>query len=131
MISIEYITGFFDGEGSLILRFRDDKRYKTGVQITPHINITNSNKDVLDMIQSHYGFGKIYWHKRDCLWYLNIYKIDQLIEFTSSLIPYSIVKEKEKELGVFLNILKMMKVKKHLSSEGLLKIFNLWEARNC
>ena len=124
MTIVEYITGIFDGEGSLIIRFRKDKRYKTGILVDPHINITNSNKEVLEMIQSFFGYGYIYWHERDQLWYLNINKNSQLIDFTETLMPYSIIKKNE--LEIFLQILKLMRQKAHLTFEGLEYINTLW-----
>ena len=124
MITLDYIAGIYDGEGSSIVRFRKDSRYRTGVQIDPHINITNTNKEVLELIKSYFGYGYIYWHKRDELWYYNIYKKDQLIDFTETLIPYTIIKRKE--LEIFLKIMKMMKQKEHLTLSGLEIIHNLW-----
>ncbi len=62
MATIDYIAGFFDGEGSLIIRFKKDKRYKTGMFVEPVINITQKDKHILEIIQQKYG-GKIYYHK--------------------------------------------------------------------
>ena len=38
-ISDQYVAGFFDGEGSCIIRKRKDKRYKKGFQILVKITI--------------------------------------------------------------------------------------------
>ena len=78
-ISLDYIAGILDGEGSIIIRFRRNNKYSTGVHIDPHINISNTNKEVLYLTQSYFGYGYMYWHKRDQLWHFNIYKISQLV----------------------------------------------------
>ena len=124
VITFDYIAGFFDGEGSCIVRFKKDQRYGTGIQVSPWINITSSNRKVLELIRSKFNAGKIYFHKRDKLWHLNIYATDDLLKITSLLLKKTIIKKKK--LGRFLKILKLMKNKEHLTPKGLEKIKMLW-----
>ena len=91
-ISDQYVAGFFDGEGSCIIRKRKDKRYKKGFQILVKITIHNKNKKVLERIKEKFG-GNIYFHKRDKLWYIEIYRKKQIERFIISILPYSIIKK--------------------------------------
>jgi intein-encoded DNA endonuclease-like protein len=122
---IIYFSGLFDGEGSVIVRFRKDNRYENGYQITPWVNLTQKNRDVVDKMVNVFKTGKIYYHKRDNLWHVNIYGINNLISFTEKILPYLIVKKKRCE--VFLKVLELMKEKKHLTKNGLNNIMTLWD----
>ncbi len=123
-ISKEYLAGFFDGEGSLTIRFRKDNRYKNGVQILPRINITQANKEILEKIKRTTKCGNIYFNRRDGTWSLDIYKIDELIKFTKMIKDKVIVKRKS--LEKFYLILLMIKKKQHLDKKNLEKIKRLW-----
>ena len=122
----QYIAGFFDGEGSLILRFKPDNRYKTGIQVGAHINITQKNLEVLKLIQKELKMGKIYFHSRDQLWFLIIYKIEDKMKFVELIKGKLFVKKNELER--FSVILETMKNKEHLSKEGIEKLKMIWFA---
>jgi intein-encoded DNA endonuclease-like protein len=123
-ISLEYIVGFFDGEGSVIIRFKEDQRYVTGIHVEPWINITNSNKPVLELIKSFLKAGTLTFHNRDQLWHFNIRAFEDLLRIIELFIPFSIVKRNK--LESFLKILKLMKNKKHLTPDGIKQIQELW-----
>ncbi len=121
---IIYFAGLFDGEGSLIIRFKKDERYRSGYQVSPWVNITQRNREVLEKMIKIFKMGKIYYHKRDKLWHMNIYGLDNLINFTKHILPYLIIK-KEKCQN-FLKSLEIMKERKHLDSDGLKNLMTLW-----
>jgi len=106
------------------VRFRKDKRYKSGYQISLKINITQKNKKILEEIRNALGYGNIYFHRRDELWYLEIYKLNEIENFVKNIIPYSIIKREK--LNKLLKIIEEVKKKKHLSQRGLKKIKMLW-----
>lgn len=122
----DYLAGFFDGEGSLILRLKKDPRYKLGYQIELHTNITQKDRNVLEMIQKKFGFGKIYFHKRDELWHYNIYKISEIKKFVSAIKGRVVVKKER--LEKFDKCLNIIISKKHLSNNGVKKIMGIWSA---
>ena len=107
-----------------MIRFRKDKRYRTGIQILARINITQSDKKVLEKIKKFTNCGNIYFNKRDNTWSLDIYKIDELIRFTERIKDKVIVKRKI--LKKFYSILLMIKKKEHLDKNKLKKIKMLW-----
>ena len=120
----DYLAGFFDGEGSFIIRFVPDKRYKTGFQVKPRINITQKDKKILLKIQKTFKMGKIYFHNRDKIWYYNIQKFRDMLKFISIMKKRMIVKKNKGEK--FEICLVMIINKEHLTPEGLGKIRMIW-----
>lgn len=60
-ITEQYLAGFFDGEGALLMRSRSDRDGRPAhVQIEAHI--TNNNIDLLHAIQREYG-GRLSNHQ--------------------------------------------------------------------
>ena len=123
----EYIAGFFDGEGSLILRVRKDQRYKNGFQIKPHIDVTQKNPKVLRKIQHELNMGKIYKNSSDDVCHLCIYQTDDIVKFLELIKNHVIVKKAK--LNKFLYCLKMFQNKKHLSQSGFERIKTVWFGR--
>jgi len=121
---MDYLAGFFDGEGSFVLRFIPDKRYKSGFQIRPHINITQKNYDILEKIKQELKMGYIYFHKRDKLWYFNIYNLQDISKFISSIREKVFVKKDR--LVKFEQCIKMMLNKNHLTPESAEKMKMIW-----
>jgi intein-encoded DNA endonuclease-like protein len=115
-----YLAGFFDGEGSLIIRIRPDKRYKTGFQVLLVADITQKSRGVLDLIQENLKMGNIDYHKRDDLYQFRIYKIRDLKKFIPLIADKAIVKRKE--LEKFSRCVEIVSNKKHLTEEGLSEI---------
>ena len=125
-MDFQYIAGFFDGEGSFVIRFKPDERYVTGIQVESHINITQKNLEILKLIQEELKMGKIYFHSRDQLWFLNIYKIGDKMKFVELMKDKLFVKKDK--LEKFSVILEMLKNKQHLSKKGLKKLKMIWSA---
>ena len=121
---MDYLAGFFDGEGSFVLRFIPDKRYKSGFQIRPHINITQKNYDILEKIKQELKMGYIYFHKRDKLWYFNVYNLQDISKFIS-LIKEKVFVKKDR-LVKFEQCIKMMLNKNHLTPESAEKMKMIW-----
>ena len=115
-----YLAGFFDGEGSLIIRIRPDKRYKTGFQVLLVADITQKRREVLDLIQENLKMGNIDYHKRDDLYQFRIYKIRDLKKFIPLIADKAIVKRNE--LEKFSRCVEIVSNKKHLTEEGLSEI---------
>jgi intein-encoded DNA endonuclease-like protein len=119
-----YIAGFFDGEGSLTVRMRRDPRYRSGQQFLLKINITQKNKEVLELIKKKYPAAKLYFHNRDKLWYLEIYQIEEIYRFCAALRGKVVVKATL--LEKFFRVIEEMKKQKHRTRQGANKIKNLW-----
>lgn len=119
-MDLNYVAGFFDGEGSFVVSLKPDKRYVNGVQIDTHINITQKNQEVLKLIQQEFQMGKIYFHSRDKLWHFNIYKLNDKLKFVEMLKNRLFVKQGQ--LKKFSAVLQMLRQKEHLTKEGLNKL---------
>ena len=115
-----YLAGFFDGEGSLSIRIREDKRYRTGFQVLLRADITQKNRKVLELIQENLKMGNIFFNRRDKLYQYHIYRIKDLKKFVSLIIDKVIVKRKE--LEKFSRCVEIVSNKKHLTEEGLNEI---------
>ncbi|MBI4174214.1 MAG: LAGLIDADG family homing endonuclease [Candidatus Aenigmarchaeota archaeon] len=123
-MNLDYLAGFFDGEGSFIVRFVPDKRYRNGFQIHVTINITQKNFEILKTIKNALKMGYISYHKRDNLWHYNIYKKQDVFQFLE-LIKGRVVVKREQLLR-FEHCIKMVCNKEHLNAEGLKKIQMMW-----
>jgi len=120
----EYLAGFFDGEGSFLIKIKKDPRYRSGYQITPKINIAQKDKKLLIEIQKFLGMGNIYIHRTDDLWHFEIYKLNDIEKFLNMI--GSLLKIKKKRQRNFEQCIKMMLKKQHLSKEGCKKIKMIW-----
>ena len=127
MISLDYVAGLFDGEGSIILRLKRDQRYRAGYQLIIKIALHQKNKLILEAFnQSLAVNGRIYYHKRDKLWYLEIYRFEDIKKFVSLVGNKLVIKKPQVEKLV--RILEIVDEKLHLSPEGLTLIRAIWRA---
>ena len=126
-LSLDYIAGFFDGEGSFIVKITRDKRYKSGYHIVVKVAIPQKNKEILEMIKDSLGIeANIYFHSRDKLWYLEIYRLNDVKKFVDKVCPRLILK-KEKCLRLR-KIITLMEKGAHLSPPGIKLIKAAWAA---
>jgi len=97
-----YIAGMIDGEGSICLSLRKDKRHFN--QITPTIQISNNNKEMLEWIQNKLeGIGCIHKGKTNCYIY-EIWTPVIIEKLLYELLPYLLIKGDQAK--VMLNFLK-------------------------
>ena len=115
-----YFSGFFDGEGNLLMRFRPDSRYTTNERMEMRIQIQQKNSDVLTLIQKTTGEGKLKYLEYRDIWEWTVYSKKGLRSICSLVQPYVIVKKSE--LVIFEKILSMYENKDHLTISGLTKI---------
>jgi intein-encoded DNA endonuclease-like protein len=126
-ISLDYIAGLFDGEGSIIVRFKRDRRYRAGYQLVIKITLHQKQRDVLEIIMKKLNIdAHIYYHKRDKLWYLEIYKIHDIEKFALLIGSRSFIKKDSFEK--LIKIISMVKKKLHLSPRGIERIMVAWHA---
>ncbi len=67
MISLEYLAGFIDGEGSLSLSLRKDKKHPTP-DYHVRISISNTCKDILEEIRKDFGGAVFEYPQRNIKW---------------------------------------------------------------
>lgn len=102
MVSIEYLAGIIDGEGTIGINITQNQSIGT-----PRLHITNTNLNLLKTIQKQYG-GKICsrgknkhpekWKEGFQLyWTLK----DGLLKLLKQVYPYLIIKKEQCELSIF------------------------------
>nr|YP_009720821.1 homing endonuclease [Chlorella vulgaris]QGN75010.1 homing endonuclease [Chlorella vulgaris] len=79
-----YITGFSDGEGSLNTSFRKRDDFLLGWKITPVFNISQKQRDILDLIQSTLSCGTIRY-RNDGVW---VYEVENQKSLREIIIPF-------------------------------------------
>lgn len=98
MISLQYIAGFFDGEGHIRLR-RAFSKASNCQFIRTELGITNTNLHILQKIQSQIG-GKIRTrqNKHRPIYFLYWSNLDEVNKVINKLKPYLIIKAKHADL---------------------------------
>ena len=102
MISIQYIAGLFDGEGSLSFtkNHRTDRNgAKNGkIGYSPIITITNQNKVVLNLVKEFFNFGQVSGPREENLCYdFQIRNLSDCIIFLKFVLPFLIIKKEKAE----------------------------------
>ena len=103
-ISIQYIAGFFDGEGGIYVTQKVDKRFGKDILVRNiRCQVTNGDIKVLKMIQQKYG-GIIREKQRERNWkpafYLEIASQKDILKFLQDIEPYLIVKKEQVKLAI-------------------------------
>ena len=105
-LSLQYIAGFLDGEGSIYISRSKCPRTKRGVRYALYIVFSSTNKNILEMIRNSLGgVGCLFsWDsKKNPRWktayYLHI-TCRQAAEVLRKLLPYLILKRPQAELAI-------------------------------
>lgn len=131
-MNLDYIAGFFDGEGSFSIFVRKDERYRTGFHVSLRINMTQKDRNVLNRIQDFLGMGTISFHKSYKLYEYNIHRIKDVKKFIYLIGTKLIVKKNE--LNTFSKCVEIVSNKNHLKKEGLNEVIlikSTLRPRNC
>lgn len=124
MLSLEYIAGLIDGEGSILVSKKRRKENRSGYIFLAYANITNTNKEVLEAIKEvlggyfhlHEGPSKPrksfhYTSKKDC-WRL-VWQGKKACEMLEKLRPFLFIKAKQAD-----NVLELGKVRMNSKNYG-------------
>lgn len=90
-MDINYIAGFFDGEGTVGI-------YGKGAKLRARISISQTNENVLSLIKTNFGYGNVYKvgrtkdHWKDA-WVYAIQDVNEVIDFLTKITPFLIVKK--------------------------------------
>lgn len=148
LIKIGWIIGFVDGEGCFSIHFvkqpdkiekdRVRKGYKVGYQIAHDFVVVQGAKslDSLEILKDFFGVGRIHInrrhdnHKED----LYRYSVGKREDLVKVIIPffekYQLKTSKKKDFDLFKRCISLMNKKKHLFSEGAIKIALMTEKMN-
>lgn len=95
-LQLAYISGFFDGDGCI--SGRSEKGHRRA-----NISIHQKRPEILHWIQKSLGMGHLYHNFTSDLWSWRIAGKKDIEKFIDLILPYSIVKKRELEIGRELN----------------------------
>lgn len=81
-LNLDYIAGFFDGEGSVRICIRKaiwNKSSSFGYFFNPHIDCSQKDREILDLIKSELHMGRVDKQKYGFVWIVN--KRDDCLKF--------------------------------------------------
>lgn len=136
MLNAEYITGLIDGEGSFTVYVYDGKNTnrKRRVRVEPKfcVKFKEEDKSILYDLKKFFKCGNIYLQKDNRLNHKNCYRyeVSKRYDLLNIIIPffkkYPVkLKSKQRDFIIFCKIMKEIELKKHLTSSGLTKLYQL------
>jgi len=141
---IGWITGFVDGEGCFSIHFvRQPERvsrrgYKTGFQVGHEFAVTQGAKSVecLQTLKEFFGVGEVYLNRRfdNHKEHLYRYSVAGRSDLLQVVIPffqrYPLRTSKQADFAKFVECMKVIEMRAHLTVGGLLKIIEITETMN-
>jgi len=91
-MNLDYVAGFFDGEGSVSAAVVHHATTVYGYKIGPRIRITQKRPAILKEIQEFLGFGRLQYDK---CWNLHIQRREDCLRFVEFIAPRSKLKSKQ------------------------------------
>lgn len=127
-----FLAGFVEGEGSFNVSLRKKSDYRLGWQVVLSFNVSQKDKEVLDLLKKELDCGIIKVRKFDGLHSLDITNPSEIIY---KVIPYFqkfslFSSNKRKNFEIFCQIANLMKEGNHRTINGLKKILKLREELN-
>lgn len=127
-----FLAGFVEGEGSFNVSLRKKSDYRLGWQVVLSFNVSQKDKEVLDLLKKELDCGIIKVRKFDGLHSLDITNPSEIIY---KVIPYFqkfslFSSNKRKNFEIFCRIANLMKEGNHRTINGLKKILTLREELN-
>ena len=135
---IGWLVGFTDGEGCFAISIIKNSTTKHGYQIFPEFVITQGEKSktALLEIQKFFGCGKLYVNHRRDNHRENLYRycVRSVNDLTTKIIPffeqYELRTAKRNDFKLFVEAVKLIALKKHLTSAGFQKVIRVKQQMN-
>jgi len=127
------ITGLIDAEGSFLVNIASDKSRKLGYAISISLEMGMNYKDItlLKNIKYTLGLGNIYYNKNDLTYKWKVSSINELCDVIIPFLKqYYLVSQRRVDYELFVKIAEIIKLKRHLSAEGLQQIVDLKSSLN-
>ena len=123
-LSPDWITGLVDGEGSFVILFSPNRKFKTGWEVRPSfaLSLNKKNRGILFRLRDYFGCGTIRPCRRD---HTYKYEVRSLTDLKEKVIPHFLKHPlviKRKEFKVFDQVIQLMARGDHLKPAGLKKI---------
>jgi len=123
IIDPEWLTGFAAAEGCFFVHIFKSPTHKLKEGVQLEFNLTQHNRDELLMksLIEFFNCGNLQMSKNACM-----YRVTNIPDIAEKIMPlfekYPIYGAKSKDFADFYKVLEMVKLKKHLTKEGLEQI---------
>ena len=133
-IEVGWIVGFVDGEGSFLVNIFKSPRAKSGWQVFPEFNVSQSlkGKDLLNVLEEFFQCGHIYAHNarnmKQGKWDpLYKYCVRSRSELKGKIIPFFQKyspkgRAKKNDFQRFVKVVEVMDKGEHLTQKGMRKV---------
>jgi hypothetical protein len=133
-----WIVGFVDGEGCFSISIFKNSTSKLGYQVFPEFVVTQGAKSLatLENLQKFFDCGKIYVNRRHDNHREDLYRycVRSLSDIQSKIIPFfeqhELQTAKHQDFISFCEVVKLMKLRIHLTDDGLKEIRTLAATTN-
>ena len=134
-----YIVGLVDGEGSFTAYIRNLKQStervrRTRVEPRFYIKLVERDKVVLNTLKDYFGCGSVYFQKdtRPNHQHCYRYEVFNRTELIKVIIPFfrkypPKFPSKKRDFKIFCELMEAIEQKKHLTDEGLERLYSLKE----
>ncbi len=133
-----WIVGFVDGEGCFSCPIQRNRTMTLGWQVQPKFLVVQgaSSAHVLEDLAQRFGCGRVYRnrrrdnHRED----LFVYSVHRLEDLRCTIVPFfeanPLRTAKRENFEKFARIIELMRLRRHLSFEGLAEIAEITETMN-
>ncbi len=133
-----WITGFVDGEGCFSVSILKNPSTSTGWQVFPEFVVTQGERSLqaLRVLQEFFGCGRIYVNRRYDNHTENLYRycVRSLRDLHTKIVPFfqqnRLRTAKAEEFEKFVQVLRLMQERKHLTGGGLAEIKQIMQRMN-
>ena len=138
-VSNDYVVGLTDGEGCFYVNLRKSPAYQAGmvVQLHFHLKMQESDRGVLQLVKEKLGCGNVYFQNEKRQNHSQCYRftVASHQDVLGKVIPFFQkhplrTHTKNKNFLLFCKIAKLVEDKKHLTSNGLVRIMKLKKMMN-
>jgi hypothetical protein len=122
-----FISGFTDAEGCFLIIVRKAPKNKMawGIEVNFRINLHKKDINLLKLIQSYFGVGRIGKDRNGCSDYVIGYLDDILAKIIPHFDKYPLKTKKKADYILFREVVMIMKGREHLTRDGLQRIINI------
>ena len=126
-----YLAGFADGEGSFNISFRPRADYRMPWKASLCFNISQKDRVILALVKRYLGCGTIRG-RPDGVWY---YEVNNLNAIWDTVIPFFkkyrfLSAKKKRDFSKFCQLATLLRVKAHLTQEGIQRILDIRREMN-
>lgn len=127
----DWVVGFVDGEGCFYVGIYSHPEMTAGYQVLPEFRVVQHQRDiqVLYALKRFFKSGVVRQNHED-RYELRIRKLDSLYEVLTFFEKHPLKTKKQVDFKHFARIVRMMKEKQHLTTEGIARIINIASLMN-